>query len=278
MIGRKRFSSIIAEVSFLLFALLYSVPLYVVLINAFKSQEEIGRNPLSFPSFQAGFDNLIHAFDRMQLLETYGVTSAIVIMSVAYSVFFSSLAAYALARIRHRFFGGTFWLYTAFILLPIQSAFIPLIFVLKAFHLYNNIFGLSMVYTAVTAPFAIFMFTGFIKGISREMEESAMVDGSSAFRTFIQIILPLLKPVTATVAIFQVIHIWDDLLLPLVVLNSSDYPTVTLMLYKFFSNEGMTDLGLLFGGFFLVLLPLVVLFLFFQQYFIKGLTAGSVKG
>jgi len=276
--NRRKFGLIVGEAVFLLFALLYSVPLYTVLINAFKKQEEIGRNPLAFPSFEAGFDNLVHAFERMELLRTYGVTVAIAAMSVGYSVFFSALAAYAIARLRGRFFGGMFWLYTSFILLPIQSAFIPLIFVLKRFELYNNIFGLSMVYVSVTAPFAIFMYTGFIKSISREMEESAVMDGSSPLRTFAVILLPLLKPVTATVAIFQIIYIWDDLLLPLVILNSSDYPTITLMLYKFFSTEGMTDLGLLFGGFFLVLLPLVVLFLFFQQYFVKGLTAGSVKG
>ncbi len=266
------------EVVVLIFALLNSIPLYIVAINTFKSGDQIVRHPLAFPDFSVGIDNIVRAFTRMELLTSYAVTISIGALSIGYTIFFSSMAAYSLARIRHWFFKSTYWVYLSCILLPIQAAFIPLIFILKDMHLHNTIFGISLVYIAITSPFSIFMFTGFIRGVPPELDESAKIDGSSAFRTFFSIVFPLLKPVSATLFIFQFVHIWDDLLLPLVLLNSNDYPTVTLGLYKFFSDHGLTDLSLVFGGFFLVLLPMLILFVFFQRFFIKGLHAGSIKG
>lgn len=266
------------EIAVLILALLNSVPLYIVLINAFKSSAQIVLNPLKFPDFSVGFDNIVRAFSHMELLKSYAVTLAIGGLSIFYTVFFSSMAAYSLARINHWFFKSAFWVYLSCILLPIQSAFIPLIFILKGFDLHNSIVGISLVYIAISAPFSIFMYVGFIRGVPFELDESAKIDGSSMFKTFLLIVFPLLKPVTATLFIFQFVHIWDDLLLPLIILSSHKYQTVTLALYKFFSDEGLTDLSLVFGGCFLVLLPMLILFLGLQRFFIKGLHAGSVKG
>ena len=144
--------------------------------------------------------------------------------------------------------------------------------------MYNNLFGISAVYIGVLSSFSIFMFVGFIRGISIELEEAAKIEGCSTIRLFVQIVFPLMKPISATLFIFQFVHIWDDLLLPLVLLTSNKYPTVTLSLYKFFSDLGQTDLSLLFGGFILVLAPVIVMFLFLQKYFVSGLQAGALKG
>ncbi len=266
------------EGSILLLALLYSVPLYLIAVNSLKSNEQILQRPLAFPDFSVGIDNFVRAFHAMDILKAYAVTFSIAMMSIAYVLFFSSMAAYAIARINHWFFRAIYWFYVSLIMMPIQAAFIPLIFVLKKLNLYNNLFGISFVYIGVMASFSIFMFVGFIRGISIELEEAAKIEGCSTLRLFIQIIFPLLKPISATLFIFHFVHIWDDLLLPLVLLTSNKYPTVTLSLYKFFSDLGQTDLSLLFGGFILVLAPVIIMFLFLQRYFISGLQAGALKG
>ncbi|CAH1221246.1 Melibiose/raffinose/stachyose import permease protein MelC [Paenibacillus allorhizoplanae] len=266
------------EGSVLLLALLYSIPLYLIAVNSLKSNNQIQQHPLGFPDFSIGLDNLIRAFKAMEILKAYAVTFSIAIMSLTYIIFFSAMAAYAIARINHWFFQSVYWFYVSLILMPIQAAFIPLIFVLKKFHLYNNLFGISAVYIGVLSSFSIFMFVGFIRGISIELEEAAKIEGCSTLRLFVQIVFPLMKPISATLFIFQFVHIWDDLLLPLVLLTSNKYPTVTLSLYKFFSDLGQTDLSLLFGGFILVLAPVIVMFLFLQKYFVSGLQAGALKG
>ncbi|MFT9846407.1 carbohydrate ABC transporter permease [Aneurinibacillus sp. REN35] len=266
------------ELVVIFLSVLFCIPLYLIVINAFKTSAEIIRHPLTPPLSLEGWDNIWRAFEQADILRSYLVTFAIGGMTVVYIVFASSIAAYAIARGRSFFFKAAYWVFLSCILMPVQSAFIPLIFLLKYFDLYNNLFGISLVYIAVLAPFCIFMYTGFIRGIPIELEESAFLDGCSPIRTFFQIIFPLLKPVTATLIIMQFIYVWNDLLLPLVILNPNDYPTVSLGLYKFFGAKGQGDMSLLFGGIILVLLPVVLLFLRFQKYFVKGLSSGAIKG
>ena len=214
----------------------------------------------------------------MDILHPYATTLSIAGIAVGIGIFFSSLAAYAVARIRHRLFTNLYWVYMAGIMIPIQSALIPLVFLLRGFGLNNTLFGISIVYTAIISPFAIFVFSGFMKTIPKDLEESAYIDGCSPFRAFFQIIFPLIKPVTATLIILQFIYVWNDLLLPLVLVSTRDYPTVSIALYKFFGSRGQVDFSLLFGGISLVLFPILVLFFSFQRFFVKGLAAGAVKG
>ena len=260
-----------------LLALVYSIPLYLIIVNSFKSTEQILQRPLSFPDFSVGLDNFVRAAKAMEILKSYGVTVTIAALSLSYVIVFSSMAAYAIARIEHWFFRTIYWFYVSLIMMPIQAGFIPLIFVLKKLHLYNNLFGISAVYVGVLSAFSIFMYVGFIRGISTELEEAAKIEGCSMFRLFAQIIFPLLKPISASLFIFHFVHIWDDLLLPLVVLTSNKYPTVTLGLYKFVTDLGQTDLSLLFGGFILVLLPIAAMFLLLQKYFVDGIQEGALK-
>lgn len=269
---------IIFELIIICIALLFSIPLYLILINTFKTNQQIIVQPLALPSFDIGFDNIVLAFQKMRIVKSYGVTISIGSMTLLCSILFSSLAAYAVSRINRTFFKMMYWVFLSCILLPIQSAFIPLIFILKDLQLYNSLFGISMVYIAIISPFCIFMYAGFIRGIPLELEEAAFIDGSTMFKTFYKVIFPLLKPVTATLFIMQFIYIWNDLLLPLVVLNGNDYPTVSLGLYKFFGGRGMADLSLLFGGISLVLIPTILVFISFQRYFVKGLSSGAIKG
>ncbi len=266
------------EIGFIIFTILFSIPLYLIIINTFKTHDRILKAPLALPDFSVKFANIVEAFQRMDIVKSYFVTFSISAIALVSMILFSSLAAYAIVRITGRFFRAAYWVFLSCILMPVQAAFIPLIFILKQFDLYNNIFGISLVYIAVLSPFCIFMYSGFIRGIPIELEEAAVMEGCSTIRLFFQIIFPLLKPITATLVIMQFIYIWNDLLLPLVILNSTDYPTVSIGLYKFFGSKGNVDLNLLFGGIALVLLPVVTVFLFLQKYLIKGLASGSIKG
>lgn len=259
-------------------ALIVSIPLYLVIINTFKTHNEIVTGPLSLPSFSIGFDNIIRAVEKMDIFKAYLTTLSIEAIAVTTGVVFSAFAAYAVSRINHKFFHSLYWVYTAGILIPIQSALIPIVSILKGMGLNNSLFGISLVYTAVISPFIIFVYTGFMRTIPHDLEESAYIDGCSPVRTFIQIIFPLIKPVTATLIILQFIYVWNDLLLPLVLVSSKDYPTVSISLYKFFGARGASDLSLLFGGISLALIPVLILFFSFQRYFVKGLVTGAVKG
>ncbi|WP_088831274.1 carbohydrate ABC transporter permease [Paenibacillus tyrfis] len=259
-------------------ALLISVPLYLIAINTFKSHEQIVTSPLSLPDWSYGWKNVLAAVEQMDILRSYGITIGIGAMSLVCCIVFSALAAYAVARIPHPVFRSLYWFYVSCIMIPVQSALIPLVFLLKSLQLQGTVYGISLVYVAVLSPFCIFMYAGFVRGIPFELEESAYMDGCSPVRTFFQIIFPLLKPATATLVILQFIYIWNDLLLPLVLVNTRDFPTVSVSLYKFFGAKGMSDLSLLFGGITLTLVPILALFFAFQSYFVKGLSAGAVKG
>jgi raffinose/stachyose/melibiose transport system permease protein len=188
------------------------------------------------------------------------------------------MAAYAVARVQHPIFNTLYWVYASAILIPVQSVLIPIVFLLKSLSLQNTIMGIMLVYVAVLSPFCVFMFSGFMRSLPFDLEESAYIDGSSPAHTFFRIIFPLVKPVTASLIILQFIYVWNDLQLPLVILNANDYPTISISLYKFFAGRGMADLSLLFGGIIITLLPILVLFLSFQRFFVKGLSAGAVKG
>ncbi|UVI29997.1 carbohydrate ABC transporter permease [Paenibacillus spongiae] len=275
---RHKLKKYVFELVVVITALIVSIPLYLVIINTFKSHKDILTKPLSFPTFDVGFDNIVRAFEKMNIVKSYGVTVSIGAMALVLAILLSALAAYAVSRIKHPLFGFMYWVYLSAILIPIQSAIIPVTFLLKDLHLQNNLVGISLVYAAILSPFCIFMYSGFMRALPYELEESAYMEGSSAVRTFFQIIFPLVQPVTASLIILQFIYVWNDLLLPLILLNSNDYPTVSINLYKFFGGRGMADLSLLFGGITLTLLPILTLFISFQRFFVKGLSAGAVKG
>lgn len=275
---RRNSRKLLLELFAILLAATVSVPLYLVAINSFKSHQEIVTQPLAPPTFSVGISNITRAFKQMDIIRAYTTTLSIEAIAVLAGIFFSSLAGYAIARIRHRFFKSMYWVYMAGIMIPIQSAFIPLVFLLRGMGLNNTLFGISIVYTAIISPFAIFVFTGFMRAIPRDLEEAAYIDGSSPFRAYFQIIFPLIKPVTATLIILQFIYVWNDLLLPLVLVSTNDYPTVSIALWKFFGARGAADLSLLFGGISLALTPILILFFSFQRFFVKGLATGAVKG
>lgn len=278
MSKNNKFGMFLFEAAVIVMALLVSVPLYLAAINTFKTHKEIVTKPLALPDFSNGLANIANAFQRMDIIRAYGVNMSIAAITLTTVILIASLAAYSISRIHHPFMKGMYWVFVSAILLPIESAMIPVVFLLKDLGLQNTIVGISLVYIAIFTPFSVFLYSGFMRGLPFELEESAYMEGSGPARTFFQIIFPLLKPVTATLIIMLFIGMWNDLLLLLVLLNSADNPTVSINLYKFFGSRGLADLSLLFGGIALTLLPTLILFVSFQRFFVKGLVAGAIKG
>jgi raffinose/stachyose/melibiose transport system permease protein len=168
----------------------------------------------------------------------------------------------------------------AMITLPFQLAMVPLIFTLKGLHLMNTYWGTSLVYSGWFLPFVIFLYTGFIRTIPKELEEAGRVDGCGLLRSFLSIYIPLLKSVTGTVLILRGVPIWNDLLVPMITLSRSTMSTLPLKLYSFIGAYGasLTHWNLVFGGTFIVSFPILVVFLFLQRYFVRGVVAGAIKG
>ena len=191
------------------------------------------------------------------------------------NVLFSAMAGYALSRLRFPGKEVVFLLTLAVMMVPIPILVIPKFLVMNSLHLTNTFFALLL--PAMAQPFSVFLMVQFMKGLPRELEESAMIDGASYWRTFYQVILPLVKPAMTAVAILSFQAAWNDFLWPLLVLDSRDMYTLPLGLY-FFERDHYTQYNLLIAGSMFNTIPMLILFFIFQRYFIEGATTGAVKG
>ena len=273
----KMTKKIIKEFILVLLTLVFILPLYYGAINAFKSPEEISLHPFTIWFSTFTFQYIIEFFNKAKYLQSLLVSSSITILAVGALIFLCSMASYPLARIRSKIFKYYYLVIVAAIVLPFEIALIPLLVLLKSLHLMYTIGGVVLVHVAWNAPFAIFLYTGYMKTIPKELEESAIVDGCGMFRTYIKILFPLLKPITAALVILLGYWIWNDFLVAYVVLNAANQLTLQVALYYCF-GKFLKQYNLLFAGAILTSVPILILFIATQKNFIKGITAGAVKG
>lgn len=275
---KKRFFSTIGSETVLLFGTLLSwLPIYYFLIGAFKNRMDIIKFPLKISQEMFTTENFVQAAKKMKLLASLGNTAFITVVSLLIIVVFGSIAGFAIARVRHKLF---IWYYSAVIALmvvPFIGALIPLVVLIREMKLVGSLWSCILIQSAWNLPFAIFLYTGFMRGIPKELEEAAYIDGCSMFRVYYKIFLPLLAPVTATCCIRCGIMIWNDYLVSSSLLNSAKQPTLMVSIYQFF-GQYVSEYGLAFAGIIVASLPVILLFVFLQKYFIKGLAAGAVKG
>jgi raffinose/stachyose/melibiose transport system permease protein len=278
--GRRRRSRIGVTIVMGIICLFLVFPLWYVLNNSFKVESEILRSPLILLPRMMTFDSVIQAFTAMKYLLRLMNSTLILALSCALLVSLGSIAAFGIAMANSRFLNRVYMVLVATITLPFQLAMVPLIFMLKHLGLMNTYWGTVLVYGGWFLPFVIFLYTGFIRTIPRELEEAGRVDGAGLFRSFISIYIPLLKSITGTVLILRGVTIWNDLLVPMITLSRSTMSTLPLKLYSFIGSSGasMTRWNLVFGGTFIVSLPILLLFIFLQRYFIRGVVAGAIKG
>jgi raffinose/stachyose/melibiose transport system permease protein len=257
---------------------LYSLPVYVAVLNVVKETENIRRDPAGFPS-PLTFDNLVAVLTRPDGLIFVGFTTSLVTVTatLALLVTLGSMAGYALSRAEGRASRVVLVLMLMGIMLPTQVTLIPVTRVLRFFSLMNTMPGLVLFNVGFYMPFTVFLFTGFMRAIPRELDEAAEIDGASRLETFWRIVFPLLRPAVATVIVFVGLAIWNDFLNPAIILGPAQGTTITTGLYRALGRYS-TDYGQMFAMMFVASVPIVLLFLRLQRFFVSGLTAGATKG
>lgn len=263
----------------ILVAMLFLLPIFIVLINSVKESSEILGDPAGIPTNPTlrNFSNALNP-EKSDLLAGLQRSLVVTILSALLTCLLSAGLAYTLARSRTKSAKVFTWILLAGFMVPGQVLLVPLVEVLRRLHLLGNYTGLILANIGFFLPFGVFVFTRFIRGISRELDEAAAIDGASKSRTFWVIIFPLLRPATASVLIFLGVWIWNDFLAPLIILGPLTGQTVITGLFYQVSARQVSDYGTIFAYMILASLPILVFFLALQKQFISGLTAGATKG
>ncbi len=254
-------------------AIIFLFPALLTLLDSFKTDAQIILNPVSIP-LSIHIDNYIDAWKATRFPIVLANTFIITVLSTAGIILFSSMAAYILVRTKSKWSWVIFLFFTFSMIVPFQTIMIPLVQTAKDFNL-KSVPGIIPIYIGLGCPLSIFMYHGFIKGIPIELEEAAAIDGASTFRIFFTVVYPLLLPVTATVAILNALWLWNDFLLPLIILPKQT--TLQLAQFGFFS-QFKREYGMAMASLVLSASPIVIFYILMQKYIIKGITAGAVKG
>lgn len=256
----------------------FILPVYLVLANTFKPGTEIFAHPGTLP-LHPTLDNIRNVTGRTDHLFWAGLLNSVQVtaLSVVLSTILSAMLAHYLVRTKTR--GARFIavLILAGLMIPSAVTLQPITEVLGQLHLMGTVLGLVLVNVAANLPFGALLFMGFIKNIPLDLEEAAALDGAGPLRTFWSIVFPLLRPAAASVLIFTAVSVWNDFITPLIVLGPANGSTVTVGMYRQIS-EHVSDFGAVFAFMVLSTIPILILFLFFQRYFVKGLLGGATKG
>lgn len=258
----------------LLFAA-FMLPFYLMLLNSFKTTEQFVATPFGWPQ-QWRFDNYSGAFRNMNFPVGFTNTVIITVLSVAGILLTSSMCAYFIVRHNWRTTRILFAAFVAAMVVPFQALMIPLVSLYGNLGLLNNKWILIFMYLGFGQAFAIFIFHGFIKGVPMELEEAALIDGCNPAQTFFRIVFPLLRSVLMTVLVLDVLWVWNDYLLPSLVLLSPGERTLPLSTYSFF-NSYSVDFAPLMAGIVLTIIPILIIFLICQKYIIAGVVQGAIK-
>lgn len=272
-----RFGKTAVYVILALMALGTLFPLAFLFINSFKDQGAIVAEPMALPS-QWSLTFISSALEQIHFGLAVVITAVITVVSVALIVFCSSLLAWILVRNRTRTSNIVLFVLTAAMLVPFQSLMYPLIHEFELLGL-KDLFGLILMYGGFGLGMSVFLYHGFLKGVPLALEEAALIDGAHIMGLFFKIVFPLVKSITVTIIILNSLWIWNDYLLPFLVLGNAENKTLTLELYyaKMLAGQFSNPWELIFPAVLVSIIPVVVLYLFLQKYFIKGVTEGAVK-
>lgn len=271
----KKIAGFFKQLFIYILLLLFIMPFLLILLNAFKTTEQFVENPFSIPTGMS-FHNFSDAFVKMDFLKGLSNSLIITVLSISLLVVFSSMAAYLFVRVNWRINKFLFMLMITSMIIPFQAIMIPLVSIYGSLHALNNKWILIFMYLGFGEAFAVFTFHGFIKGIPLELEESAVIDGCSRLQTFFLIVFPLLKSVVVTIVILDVLWIWNDYLLPSLILLSPGERTLPLSTYNFFSSYSV-DFAPLMAGLILTIIPVLIIYIFAQKQIIKGVMQGALK-
>ncbi|MCL2179580.1 MAG: carbohydrate ABC transporter permease [Treponema sp.] len=270
--SQNRFSHVVL----VLWSLVVLFPLWVMVINSFKDRLSIYQNPFGLPS-KWNFTNYTDILGSGDFLGYFKNSLLAVILSLLFLLVITSLASYALANWRGKLSRIIYFIFIAGMMLPIKIASIKLLELIRALGLLNTIWALIPIYTAMGVPVAIFILTEFIRQIPKELLEASTIDGAGKFRIFTTIIVPLSRPALASVAIYNLVPFWNDLWFPLIFITDEKSKTLLLGVTRLF-GQYQTDWSKVLAVLTLSAIPVIALYLIMSKQFIRGLTAGAVKG
>lgn len=251
-------------------------PLGMALMNSFKTNRQLLLNPMSLPASYT-LDNYLRTWEKMHYLRSLGNTVVLAGAGVGLIVLFSSLAGWKLNRTKTRLSSVLLSLFVFSMLIPFSSIMIPLYRVVLVLKIKNSLLGLALVYAGMGVSMAIFLYHGFVGSIPLELEEAAAIDGCSSLQTFFRVLLPLLKPITATIVITNVLWIWNDFLLPLIVISRNQSYTLLLSTNTLFGQYS-SDWTAILSALILAAIPVIAFYALFQKNILKGIADGALKG
>ena len=260
----------------IIWSLIAMMPVWLLLINTLKPKKEIYTNPFGLPR-EWTLDNYRYIISDNNFFSYFRNSFIVVVVSLAVILLLGSLCAYALAHWRTRTSRGVYFFIIVRMMLPIKIATIRLLEIMKTLGLLNTLWSLFPVYIAMGLPVAVFILTEFIRGLPGELYEAGFMDGAGRFMIYRKIVLPLIRPALATVAIYNLVPIWNDLWFPLIFINVENQKTVLLAVTRL-QGQYTTDWPKLLTILSLSALPVILLYLTMSKQFVKGLTAGAVKG
>ena len=257
----------------------YIFPILLVFINSFKKKAYISRKPFDIPTgkMYVGLENYFRGIKQANFFEGAKWSTVITVGSVFLIILCTSMCAWYIVRVKNALTKTIYYLCLFAMIVPFQMEMFTLSKLANSLGL-NTPWGLWIIYLGFGAGLSVFMFTGFVKSIPIEIEEAAMIDGCNPLQTFFGVVLPIMKPTCVTVAILQTMWIWNDYLLPYLVLDLKKYTTIPIAVQYLKGGYGSVDMGAMMGVLVLAIIPIIVFYLFCQKYIIEGVVAGAVKG
>ena len=267
-------------VVFSLFCVAWVYPIVMILLNSLKKESSISTGTVfQLPTAEsfAGLSNYVNAVGSKGFVTAFLTSLLITVTSVAAILLFCSMCAWYITRVENKLTKAVYYLFVFSMVVPFQMLMFTLASTSDQLKL-NTPWNIWVIYLGFGAGLAVFMFTGFMKSIPLEVEEAAMIDGCSPLRTFFSVVIPILKPTLISVGILETMWVWNDYLLPYLVLDRKKYTTVPILIQYFKGSYGRVEMGPMMACIMLTVLPIIVLYLFCQKHIIKGVVAGAVKG
>lgn len=276
---KKKMMGILATLFFTLVSIVFVAPIFIVLINSMKSKTFINLETFKMPTEESYvvLENYKTAITQYDFLKALGWTLFITVLSVAVILICCSMTAWFITRVKNVFTKIIYLLCVFSMVIPFQMVMFTLSGTADSLHL-NTPWGIVIVYLGFGAGLAVFMFTGFVKSIPIEVEEAAMMDGCSPLRTFFCVVVPMMKPTFISVGILEAMWIWNDFLLPYLVLDIKEFKTISIVIQYMKGSYGRVDMGAIMACLIMAIIPVVVFYLCAQKYIVKGVAAGAVKG
>lgn len=258
--------------------ILFLAPIFIVLYNSFKGKLYISRAPFALPNAEtfSSISNYVNGIEKIQFFSALGYSLFITVFSTLVLVLFTSMTAWYITRVKSNITTFIYYLFVFSMIVPFQMVMFTMSKIANILNLDNPI-GIIVIYLGFGAGLSVFMFSGFVKSIPVDIEEAAMIDGCNPIQTFFLIVFPLLKPITITISILNVMWIWNDYLLPTLVLDSK-YRTLPMAVQYLRGGYGAVDMGAMMAILVLAIIPIIIFYFVCQKHIIEGIAAGAVKG